>query len=96
MKRLRTGIILILISWVPIAQIGLAIAHNHNLIMGDQASQEFRVTVWGIQIFIGLVGVGLAGRVAIDEAKQEGWKHTPSAIWKLFWQGQQPEPSDDE
>ncbi len=87
MKRLRLGIILVVISWLPFAQVGLYIAHNNNQLTSTDASNEFRATVWGIQVLIGLIGVGLAGRVALDQAKKEGWKRTPAMLWKLFWQG---------
>lgn len=87
MKRLRAGILLVLISWLPIAQLSLYIAHNNGKLASDQASDSFRATVWGIQIIVGLIGVGLAGRVALDEAKKEGWKRTPALLWKLFREG---------
>ncbi len=91
MKRLRAGILLVLISWLPIAQLLLYVAHNNSKLTSSQASDKFRTVVWGIQIIIGLIGVGLAGRVALDEAKKEGWKRTPALLWKLFWQGKQTE-----
>jgi hypothetical protein len=86
--RLRLGIILFILSWVPFAQIGLAIAHDHGKLTSDHSSQIFRLTVWTVQFFIGLIGVWLAGKVAINAAKQDGWRHTPKKLWRLFWSGQ--------
>lgn len=87
MKRLRLGIIMIILSWLPFAQILLIIAHNNQKLMSEHASAEFRIIIWTIQIFIGLVGLLLAGKVAIIEARKEGWKHTPGHLWHLFWHG---------
>lgn len=87
MKRLRVGIMLVLVSWLPLAQLGIYIAHRHNLLTSSDASKEFRATVWLVQVVIGLIGVGLSGRVALDQAKKEGWKRTPALLWQLFWQG---------
>jgi hypothetical protein len=35
-----------------------------------------------------LIGVWLAGQVAIKAAKQDGWRHSPKKLWHLFWSGQ--------
>jgi hypothetical protein len=87
MKRLRIGIILFIISWLPIAQGILIIAHNHQKLTSDHASEVLRITVWTIQFFIGLVGVWLAGKVAFASAKKDGWRKTPKNLWRLFWSG---------
>jgi hypothetical protein len=60
MFRLRLGIILIIVSWLPIAQVGIVIAHDHN-------------KLW------------LAGKIAVQEAKEEGWRQSPKRLWHLFW-----------
>lgn len=88
MTRLRLGVLLIALSWFPFAQIFLVVAHNHNLLMSDQASQLFRLGVWAMQIVIGLIGVWLAGKTAVAEAKREGWKKTPAHLWRLIIHGQ--------
>jgi hypothetical protein len=83
--RLRLGIILIIISWLPIAQVFLAIAHGQHKLSTNHESEIFRLVVWIIQTIIGLIGLLLAGKIAIQEAKKEGWKQTPNRIWRLFW-----------
>jgi hypothetical protein len=85
--RLRVGIVLILLSWFPFAQILIAVLHNHGRLTSDDATNEFRLIVWGIQIVVGLVGLLLAGKVTIDEAKRTGWRRTPGRLWNLFWRG---------
>lgn len=94
MKRLRAGIILVVLSWLPFAQLGIYLAQNNGMLTSSQSADKFRATVWGIQVLVGLIGVGLAGRVALDAAKKEGWKRTPALLWKLFWQGQTTEPTE--
>jgi len=87
-SRLRLGIILFIVSWLPIAQIALAIAHNNGQLTSDKDSQTFRLTVWTIQFLIGLIGIWFAGQVAINAAKQDGWRQTPKRLWRLFWSGE--------
>jgi hypothetical protein len=85
--RLRVGIVLILLSWFPFAQILIAVLRNHDRLTSDSAATELRLIVWGIQIVVGLVGLFLAGKVTIDEAKRTGWRRTPRRVWNLFWRG---------
>jgi hypothetical protein len=87
MVRVRLGIILIVLSWLPFAQLFIHIAHSHNKLASSAATDEFRLVVWGIQIVVGLVGVWLVGEVAVKAAKEDGWKHIPAKIWHLFWNG---------
>jgi hypothetical protein len=85
--RLRLGIVLILLSWFPFAQILIAVLQNHGRLTSDGAANQFRLIVWGIQIVVGLVGLLLAGKVTIEEAKRSGWRCTPKRVWRLFWRG---------
>ena len=87
MVRLRVGIVLILLSWFPFAQICIAVARDHGKLTSDESARVFRLVVWGIQIVVGLVGLWLAGRVAIAEAKQTGVRGTPRRLWQLFAHG---------
>jgi hypothetical protein len=63
------------------------IAHNHGKLTNDHDMQALRLVVWTIQIIIGLIGVWLAGKIAIEEAKQAGWKQAPKRLWHLFLSG---------
>jgi hypothetical protein len=82
--RLRLGVLLIILSWFPFAQICIVIARNHDRLTSDSAATTFRLIVWGIQIVVGLVGVLLVGRLAYDEAKRDGWRRAPGHLWRLF------------
>jgi hypothetical protein len=85
MLKLRLGVILIIISWLPFAQVLVYIAHNNNQLTSEDAASELRLAVWGIQILVGLIGLWLVGELAIKEVKEAGWRHTPRRLWKLFW-----------
>jgi hypothetical protein len=72
--RLRVGIALWAVSWLPIAEI-------------VHASPELRLTIWSVQIVIGIVGIALAGSSFVDAVKHVGWKRAPRALWRGFIHG---------
>ena len=90
--RLRLGILLIVLSWMPFAQVLIYIAHNNDKLTSSSSSNTFRLVVWGIQIVVGIVGVALVGKLAVEEAKKTGWRKTPRRLWQLFRYG----PGDSE
>jgi len=96
MFRLRLGIILIILSWLPFAQVLLLIAHNNGQLTTEGESSAFRAAVWGVQILIGFVGLWLVGKLAITVAKQAGWKQVPKRVWDLFWHGSSNTDSDNQ
>ena len=77
--RIRVGVGLILVSWLPIAWL-------------VSASPELRAVIWGVQIVIGLIGVAIAGRETIRIAKSTGWRNSPRAVWGLL---RSPTPTAD-
>jgi hypothetical protein len=85
--RLRLGILLIVLSWFPFAQILIWVLQEHGRLTSDGSAASFRLFVWGIQIVIGLVGVVLVGKLTFAEAKETGWRRTPKHLWRLFWRG---------
>ena len=85
--RLRLGILLIVLSWFPFAQILIAVAQDNGHLTSDRSALVVRLVVWGIQILVGLVGLLLVGRLAVAEAKRAGWRRTPRHLWHLFWRG---------
>jgi len=90
--RLRVGMLLIVLSWFPFAQIMIHVAHTKGMLTSDKSTTAFRLVVWGIQIVVGLVGVWLVGRVAVEEAKRSGWRRTPGRLWRLFLRGPEAAP----
>jgi hypothetical protein len=85
--RLRLGVLLIILSWLPFAQILISVLRDHGQLTGDRSASSLRLVVWGIQIVVGLVGLLLVGKVTIKEAKRAGWRRTPGRLWQLFWRG---------
>ena len=85
--RLRLGILLIVLSWFPFAQILISVLRGHGHLTSDSSASTLRLVIWGIQVVIGLVGLFLAGKVTITEARQAGWGRTPKRLWQLFWRG---------
>jgi len=85
--RLRLGILLIIVSWFPFAQILISVGRDHGYLTSDSSASVFRLVIWGIQIVVGLVGVLLVGKVTLEEAKRAGWRRTPRHLWRLFWRG---------
>lgn len=62
----------------------LYIAHNHNYLKSSVHSQEFRLLVWRLQFIIGLIGLWLVGKLAVESIRRDGWKQVPKNLWKLF------------
>src|SRR6476659_3086442 len=77
--RIRIGVALVLLSWLPIAQVAIWLTSAS----GDQADR-MRAVIWGIQVAIGLIGVALAGRETIQIAKSVGWRNAPCVVWGLL------------
>ena len=87
LTRLRLGIVLIVLSWFPFAQILISVLQPHGYLTSDRSAFIFRLVIWGIQIVVGLVGLLLVGKLTVEEAKRAGWRRTPGHLWRLFWRG---------
>jgi hypothetical protein len=83
---LRVGLSLFVLSWLPIAQLYIWIADLH----GDDAGQA-RLTIWGLQAIVGVVGLVLAGVAAKAVVKRVGWRHLPKVLWSMLRTGSVPE-----
>ena len=77
--RIRIGVGLVVLSWLPIAQVTIWLTSPS----GSQADR-IRAVIWGTQIAIGLVGVAVAGRETIQIAKSVGWRRSPGVVWSLI------------
>ena len=78
--RIRLGVGLVVLSWMPIAQVVIAVGS-----LSGSHAQEVRLAIWSVQVVIGLVGVAIAGRPTVDIVKQVGWRRAPRVIWRLLW-----------
>jgi len=77
--RIRLGVSLVVISWLPIAQVLIWVTS------ADSAQAwRVRLAVWAIQIPLGFAGVAIAGRESIAVARRVGWRAMPRALWELM------------
>jgi len=73
--RLRIGIVLWLMSWVPFA-----------VIVGADGAE--RAAIWTAQVVIGILGLAIAGTAFATMVKTVGWRHAPGAAWRTLLHGQ--------
>ena len=73
--RLRLGITLWVLSWVP-----------YGLILGV-SGWWFTLTL-GFEILLGLIGLALAGSEFAAAVKQCGWKGAPRVVWHSLKHGE--------
>jgi hypothetical protein len=81
--RIRIGVSLVILSWIPIAQVVIAVGS-----LSGSGADKVRLTIWSIQVGIGLAGVAIAGRPTIDIVKRVGWRRAPRVVWGLLWRGE--------
>lgn len=81
--RIRVGVSLVILSWIPIAQVVIAVGS-----LSGSGADKARLTIWSIQVVIGLAGVAIAGKPTIDIVKRVGWKRAPKVVWGLLWRGE--------
>ena len=72
--RLRVGILLWLLSWVP-----------YGLIFG--VTDVWLTVIWTVQILLGLIGLALAGSEFAQAVKAKGWKGAPRVAWHALLHG---------
>jgi hypothetical protein len=73
--RLRIGITLWALSWVP-----------YGLILG--LSGWWFTAAWAFEIALGLVGIAFAGSEFAVAVKQRGWKGAPGVAWQAMRRGE--------
>jgi hypothetical protein len=85
--RLRLGVLLIVASWLPVAQLVISVAHRYGHLSSQAASDRTRLIIWGVQWVVGFVGLWLAGRAVVEGARAEGWRRLPGNLWRLLRNG---------
>ena len=85
--RLRAGIILFLLFWLPAYLLAPLVAVW--LGGGNNGNSVFRLTIgiMIIQTLIGLTGLLVAGKQVVVLLKHIPRKKIPKAVWSLFWKG---------
>lgn len=72
--RLRIGILLWALSWVP-----------YGLILGLEGA--WFTVAWAFEIALGLIGIALAGSEFATAVKANGWKGAPRVAWHAALHG---------
>jgi len=79
--RVRVGIALWLVSWIPF---GVIFRLN---------GWAFLVAI-AVEIIVGLIGLALAGSEVAREVRRAGWQQGLRSGWELFRWGRRREPAD--
>jgi hypothetical protein len=79
--KLRLGITLWLLSWVP-----------YGLILG--LSGAWLTAAWMVEILLGITGLAIAGTEFAEAVKDRGWKGAPAVAWQAMLHGQSVESAD--
>ena len=75
--RLRFGVVLWVLSWVP-----------YGLIFG--LSGAWLTLAWTFEILLGLSGLALAGTEFARAVHDSGWTGAPRVVWRMLIHGQEP------
>jgi hypothetical protein len=79
--KLRVGIILWALSWVP-----------YGVILG--LSGKALTAAWAAEITLGIVGLALAGTEFAQAVKVVGWKGAPKVAWHALLHGSDIEDAE--
>jgi len=80
--RLRFGVVLIGIWWIPIWLLAPVVAHFVDWPVGS-----LTIALAIVQTVIGLIGLLLAGRQAARIVRHTGFRAVPGKIWHVLWTG---------
>jgi hypothetical protein len=73
--KLRVGVVLWLLSWVP-----------YGILLG--LSGVWLTLSWAFEIGLGVTGIALAGTEFAQAVKQRGWRGAPRVAWSALKHGQ--------
>ncbi len=82
--RVRIGLTLWVISYIPFPVIILDHLHKNGQINDPKNSSTFLAVSWGLQILIGLLGLYIAGKEAIGMVRDKGLKKLPKNLWLVL------------
>lgn len=89
--RLRLGLVLIGIWWIPIWLLAPLASH-----FVDQPVGSITIAIAIVQTIIGLIGALFAGRQAAKIVRHTGFRAVPGKIWRVLWTGRLIEPEQTE
>lgn len=89
--RLRLGLVLIGIWWIPIWLLAPLVSH-----FADRPAGSVTIAIAVVQTIIGLIGALIAGRQAAKIVRHTGFRAVPGKIWHVVWTGRliDPEPTE--
>jgi hypothetical protein len=90
--KVRFGILLWVISYLPIPVVIVGILHNSGKLTDPKQSSTFIAVMWGIQLLIGWIGLFVAGKEAIGLVRKQGMKKLPKNLWYVVIGRPIPEP----
>ena len=79
--KLRIGIILWALSWIP-----------YGVILG--LKDAALTLAWAFEITLGIVGLALAGSEFAQAVKEKGWKGAPKVAWRALRHGSDIEDAE--
>jgi hypothetical protein len=80
--RLRLGLVLIGIWWIPIWLLAPLVSH-----FTDRPVGSVTIVIAIVQTIIGLIGALIAGRQAAKIVRHTGFRAVPRRIWQVLWTG---------
>jgi hypothetical protein len=96
--RLRIGILLFVLWWLPVYLAVPAVAAALGDTGNAEAVKRIAIVIIGAQSIIGLAGVILMGKEFALMLKRVKYRKMPGTIWRILWTGRAeiPEPPPPE
>ena len=85
--RLRIGILLIFLWWIPFWLAEPAVAHLLG-VTSASGKKQLTIVILGVQTVIGLVGFVVAGKQVALILKKVSYRKMPGAVWRAVVHGQ--------
>jgi hypothetical protein len=81
-RRLRLGIVLFLLWWLPIWLLAPFVARFSNNSVG-----HITVVIAIVQTVLGVLGLVMVGKQVAKLLRHTAMKKLPKVVWHLFWSG---------
>ncbi len=86
--RLRIGVILFVLFWLPAYLLAPVVAAAFGYPKDAEAIFKITVVIMGIQTALGIIGFLFAGKQVMT-LRHVPRKQIPKTVWHLFWHGSQ-------
>jgi len=85
--RLRLGLIIWVVSYLPITIPLGAWLYATGVLPTTKAESIFVVVTWGIEILIGWIGLFIGGKQILLLARNSKKRQLPGLVWQAIWKG---------